>query len=422
VPRALATLAAIALLAACGGDGGQAAAAPSATVDTSALVSVPGRLLVLGTDGSVFTIAPDGSDHVVLAPAGPGRAATQPMWSPDGTRVAWVDIELRGGIPTGRVAASRADGSDRTIVEVGGTPFFLAWDPASSRVAYLHGDVRAGIALGVVDAAHGGRPDVIARGQPLYFDWAPDGRQLLVHIGDGYLGYVSLDGQSRPLVEAGATFRAPEWRRDDGRRFYAARLAGGDALVERSADDVRRELARLDGLIAFASSPDGHRIAYQASTPDDGPAGGSARSNIAQTQAAPAAPPDGLVVADLRTGATTTVVDEPVTAFFWSPAGDRLLYLVVEQTIRGLLTRWWTWDDAGTVRLDLFAPSLEYVRDYLPFFDQFARVSTPWSPDGTQFAYAGIAESGESGVWVQSADGAIPPILVADGVYAAWSP
>ena len=155
----------------------------------------------------------------------------------------------------------------------------------------------------------------------------------------------------------------------------------------------------------------------------DAPAGAARGPNIAlETSAGPVTAAEGLAVMDLVTGEVTLVTAEPVAAFFWSPSGDRLLYLAAEETLRGTLTRWWTWDDDGTVRLDAFAPSLEFARDYLPFFDQFARVSTPWSPDGSQFVYAGMNQDGEAGIWVQSADGAIPPILIADGVYAIWSP
>lgn len=418
--RALAALA-LALVA-CAGAEREREAAPHATADTSALMAVPGRLLVLGTDGSVFTLAPDGSDRITLAAAGPGHAATQPTWSPDGRRVAWVEFEVRDGIPLGRVAASRADGGDRSFAETGAPPFFLAWDPTSSRVAYLHGDARAGIALGIFDGAGGGVAEVIARGQPLYFDWAPDGTALFAHIGEGYLGHISLGGDARPLAEAGAVFRAPEWG-EDGGLLYAARLPGGDALVVREAGGALRELVRFEGLIAFATSPGGRRVAYLVNALADAPAGAARGPNIAlETSAGPVTAAEGLAVMDLVTGEVTLVTAEPVAAFFWSPSGDRLLYLAAEETLRGTLTRWWTWDDDGTVRLDAFAPSLEFARDYLPFFDQFARVSTPWSPDGSQFVYAGMNQDGEAGIWVQSADGAIPPILIADGVYAIWSP
>ena len=80
------------------------------------------------------------------------------------------------------------------------------------------------------------------------------------------------------------------------------------------------------------------------------------------------------------------------------------------------------WDGARSLQLDSFLPTLMYMRDYLPFFEQYAQALTPWSPDSSRFVYAGADRRGESGIWVQAADGAVPPILIADGVFASWSP
>lgn len=44
-----------------------------------------------------------------------------------------------------------------------------------------------------------------------------------------------------------------------------------------------------------------------------------------------------------------------------------------------------------------------------------------WSPDGSAFAYPGINENGDEGIWIQSARPDRAPVLVADN-FVAWSP
>ena len=45
-----------------------------------------------------------------------------------------------------------------------------------------------------------------------------------------------------------------------------------------------------------------------------------------------------------------------------------------------------------------------------------------WSPDSSAFAYPGMNEDGEEGIWIQSARPDRAAVLVADGDFVAWSP
>ena len=84
--------------------------------------------------------------------------------------------------------------------------------------------------------------------------------------------------------------------------------------------------------------------------------------------------------------------------------------------------RWCVWDGADTQALGRVIPSDTFLRDYLRYFDQYARSMTPWAPDSSAFVYAGEGEDGTRGIWVQSVTGEHLPRRVADGVYAGWSP
>ena len=60
--------------------------------------------------------------------------------------------------------------------------------------------------------------------------------------------------------------------------------------------------------------------------------------------------------------------------------------------------------------------------EYLRFFDQYAQSMTLWAPDSSAFTYAGVSESGEDGIWVQSLAEGAAAVRVAPGVMATWSP
>jgi TolB protein len=157
----------------------------------------------------------------------------------------------------------------------------------------------------------------------------------------------------------------------------------------------------FDGLLTFVASPDGERIAYQV---------------LEEESALP------LTVIDLDTGESVEVTDAPIAAYFWSPDGQRLLFLQPERDEDQIWFRWGVWDGTSSFLLPRFVPSLLFLRDYLQFFEQYAQSISLWSPDGSAFAYPGMNEAGEEGIWIQSAQPDRAPVLVADGDFVAWSP
>jgi Tol biopolymer transport system component len=363
---------------------------------------VPGRIAVLDAVGNLTLFDADGSNKVILDSSVPGETLVrQPSWSPDGARIAWV--RLAGDGTSADVATAAADGTRPTETPVAAAPFYLSWDPTSSRIVYLGGSASADIELGLVDVAAGNEAIPLDAGSPFYFSWNPSGRQLLVHVGTDRLDRLAIDGTLTTVGDRPGIFNVPVWT-SNGRTFvYAAQTGSGQRLVAYDIDADRSEtLVRFDGAINFVVSPDGRRVAFQVVRD--------------QNVVVP------LSVLDRRTGAVERVETGPAVAFFWSPTGTKLLSLVPELGGDRTSFRWGVWERGSSFATGRFVPSLEFSREYLQFFEQYAQSMSLWSPDGSAFVYAGSSESGEMGVWIQPASPDAAPVLVADGVFASWSP
>ena len=267
----------------------------------------------------------------------------------------------------------------------------------------MGGSASADIELGLVDVETSTSAPIDA-GSPFYFSWAPSGKQLLVHVGTDRLDRLAIDGMQRSLSEPPGTFTAPVWTADGRTLFYVSGTGDRQQLV---ADDLRagrrQVLARFNGAITFVVSPDGRRVAYQVIR------GGS-------DVVVP------LSVIDRKTGDVDRVATEYSPAFFWSPAGNKLLSMVPEITDQRVVFRWSVWENGSSFTTGRFVPTLELSRDYLQFFEQYAQSMNLWSPDGTAFVYAGQNETGPPGIWIQPATPDAEPVYVADGVVAFWSP
>src|SRR5205823_3981390 len=136
------------------------------------------------------------------------------------------------------------------------------------------------LALELVDLNGERRPRAVAHGAPLFWSWAPGGRQLAVHSGQSARdmsagGTFMIDAASGRVDEVlsgvPALYRAPAWSAD-GRWLAFARIAeGGTRLVMldvASGERCTRELDR--GPVAFVWHPRLPMLAY-AVAPTDAP-------------------------------------------------------------------------------------------------------------------------------------------------------
>ena len=400
-----------------------------------------GRIGFIGPDGNIYRIAQRGGEPTpVTADAGANRAERtavaylQPTWAPDGRSMAFARTALTGArslqasiwVTGGRNGPPREVFNTSTL-----RPIYLYWSPDSARLTLLSQPLdSAELELGVIDLDQD-RYRALDQGQPYYWSWLPDNSALVTHVG----GDVRLNAAARlslvPLDPlrgkadfnlAPTAFQSPAVSPDGRYVAFVTTTASGTSLVAREIDGPdERLLTAVPGFAYFAYAPRGNRIAVlKSATP--GPAA------------------DGeLTIIDTRSGSETALPHGDVIAFFWAPNGQRIAYLVPARAAQeqGLeldprfarqprlfyaelrvadVRRGNSW------RVVQFPISEGFLRLHLPFFDQYLRSTSIWSPNSRFLTYAALTAAGGPGIFVSAASGTLRPQFLAAGDLASWSP
>lgn len=406
----------------------------------SVLERKSGWIAYVGTDGNVYVTDQTGGESRALTEdatlSGDDRMAyVLPTWSPDGQQVAV--IRYRDSVSAdehvmessiwviGRDQAQSVSAYSSTEVH----PFYLYWSPDGQWISFLatlpQGD---NLLLQMVPPGDG-QAVILDAGQPVYWSWAPDARSMLVHVGGqrgsnsaARMAVLRVDPSADPpVVEEGldqrpSNFLAPQVSADGSRWLFAAELDDGSpALVVADASgQAQRVVTTYRGSIAFALSPDNRRVAYIVS--EDAQSGGVGP----------------LSIVDLEGEQEPITINESVMAFFWAPDGRQLATFVpsaapVEgeasegQDVELRLSLSVLDVASGDSRpVAIFTPTPEFLY-VLPYFDQYHRSTTLWSPDSNNLVLSGFRGDGTPGIWVASASGNIEPRFLTEGILGFWS-
>ena len=327
-----------------------------------------------------------------------GQAAGQyswPTWSPDGRRIACFRLP---GVDdrSSRVYVFDVGGVEAIeIADLGSRlPIYLFWSPDGARVAVLsqEGDR---LRLSVLTTDRVAREHVLAEGTPLFFTWM-GADKLAAYVGSSEsdaasrLSVFHLDGRSRSVLpRVPGNFCAPVWLGD--RVLYVAHDAGHSAIVTVRHDEPDAvELEQVDGLVALVASADRRLVARAVAADGDG------------------TPYRDLAVVDVVTGEVRRLMDDPLLAYVWSPAGDALLVARVD-TDRNRLA----WERVGLDGHRQHLVDMHPTRDlgfYLRFFEQYAQSHGLVDPTGQHLLLSGgiVGREDPQGtprLWQVSVDG-----------------
>ena len=378
---------------------------PVATTEVSseptAVSELPGRLVVLDTDGNIVTIEPDGSDPLAVTDdAGESARYSQPSWSPQSDRIAWAEIATTGF----GVGLSDPDGEDRTTIPMSAPPFYMYWSPDGQGMGVLHNGPQGAIEFELIDVDTL-TSSIVASGTPFYFSWSPDSDRVVIHVGGDTFDTIDLEGVTTDLGATGGAYQSPHWTRSG--IFHL----GVNGLEVRDPSGEAQILATAPGSIALVANQQGTRVAVRSFVPDDQ---GGISAALSET---PALPSNAVVVVDVASGEVSEVISSPSIGFFWSPDGEALL--VLEPTGGAAEASVLVWQDGKTRSLSTIVPQTSFVTEVLQFFDQYSQSLQLWSPDSSAVVLVGIVD-GEEGIWVQGVETGAP-VKVFDGGWAAWS-
>lgn len=230
-----------------------------------------------GFDDNISVVNPDGSDRVQVTDA--EGAAADPVWSPDGTRIAFVKLGTDGNR---EIRLMNADGSEQTTLcdESTCSPapgLDLAWSPDGSRIVFtsLLDGAEEIYAMnidgsGLIRLTEGPPPSErpVVNGQP---DWSPDGSAIAFmsdQEGDADIYTMNPDGSEvTKLTDETWDDYQPAWSPDSSRIAFASGFRG-DIFVM-NADGTNRSRLTYDGLNSHPNwSPDGTRLIYQSQNPE----------------------------------------------------------------------------------------------------------------------------------------------------------
>ncbi len=394
--------------------------------------------------GLIVFIAPDGNVHVVDQKGGTARALTKdagaqgnatvlymsPAWSPDGRMLAFarMTVNQSNEVTEASLFTASRDGRNLTRVLSGSRlrPFYLYWSPDSRKVSLLSSVAgEDNLELGIAPAGVEGSYRSLDRGAPFYWDWRADSLSMVTHVNTGRpgadgerLSLLSLEpdlSRSEMRVDPGM-FQAPSFSPDGKSIAYASTSESVSTVHLRALDGSGERTIATDLGSAFVEfSHDGKRIAY-----------------LAATSLQPV--PEGtLTVVDLGAGSKRhTLKEAPVLEFFWAPDGHTLAFAVPDsaedidpmflQNPNAPYIRLMGYDAASekTWVIARFPPTRGFF-SVLPYFDQYQRSSTMWSPDSRYVGFTALTADGSPGLFVAPADGNIKPRFLALGDQAFWS-
>lgn len=385
-----------------------------------------GRIVYMGIDGNIWVSnQAGGARQQITTDAGASENASRvyqtPIWSPDGSHVAYVGIDTFQGQPSGRVLTTRADGTGARAISTGPRlPANLYWSPDSRKLSFLTaaGD-GGGFLLLNWQPATTIPVQILDAGRPLFWAWSPDSTGVAVHSGS-----VRTTGRRISFLEVGSTviesglslqpaeFQTPAWSPDGSGVVLATNADSGLTnliIADRERRDHHEVIASARGAVNFLWSPDATSIGYISRQQE-------LESVVSR-----------LHLREIANGRETILEEDSIFAFFWSPDSRLVAYFVPSVVSQNegtdqavvLSLRVYDRERNSTVDIETFVPTPQFIA-VIRLFDQYGQAARLWSPDSKNLLYAAQTEQGPTIMVARAAGNLIPRKMVA-GLIGFWS-
>ena len=223
---------------------------------------------------TLFSISPDGSGLMELTPS--GSIEGEPVWSPDGTRIAFTRARMdsSGGEVGSDIVIRDLAGHERVLPLGPGYHYSPTWGPDSASIAYVEGAGR----IYTVGLSSPEPPEVVGTsqgdgdGQKLMPSWSPDG-STIAYVSIRYdkalgmeeqsISILKLDGTAgRILTSPDLKASEPEWSPDGTSIVFTSEAGDGGTIyvVKSDGSDLRQWTGPEDSFFGPSWSPDGSRI------------------------------------------------------------------------------------------------------------------------------------------------------------------
>lgn len=337
-----------------------------------------GLIAFRGLDGAIWTVDPGGRHLTELSGAPAFTTAYEPVFSPDGTRIAFDGYPKSGDVaggPNYDVYVMNVDGSgivnlttSPADVSSGSSQYSPQWSPDGTELLYNGAD---GTYLMNPD---GSDPTKVANAYNGV--WSPDGSRIVFSGKDRSLYTVGEDGTGLirvvPAANANGGGESPAWSRDGTKIAFVRTLDQTFALYSVNADGTGLRLITQAGGLepnTLLWSPDDSFVVFDGYDPAmhqwdvfSVPSDGGAVTNLTSTPNADESglvwSPDGTQLAFARSAVISPNVDNTGTfdIYVMNPDGSHVQRVTTDAGAGGYDTAWQSVPAAAPISPAVAAP------------------------------------------------------------------